>query len=234
MINKNKYEDKEDSRDLSSRSSDFCTLLEKTLPLGSQVLRETPDEYKESLKDKEIKAMEDPNRGELELEKEKVKCLRYLLSIWIQKLQRLSADYANFQKRTPKHVAEAIAYEKEKIIKTLLPALDNFAHTFANAHAAESVDAVIKGVRIIYDQIIDILKSHGVEQLNALGKKFDPSQHEAVLQKAEPQQPDGIVLEEPQKGYKLNGHVIRASRVVVNKLQKPEEKEQKPQTTDVE
>jgi len=134
------------------------------------------------------------------------------------RLQRLSADYANFQKRAPKQVADTLAYEKEKLIKTLLPALDNFEHTFANAHAAESVDAVIKGVRIIYDQIIDILKSHGVEQINALGEKFDPSQHEAVLRKVEPQQPDGIVLEEPQKGYKLNGRVIRASRVVVNKI----------------
>jgi len=138
------------------------------------------------------------------------------------RLQRLSADYANFQKRTPKQVADTIAYEKEKIMRTLLPALDNFDHTFQNTHAAENVDAFVKGVRIIYDQIIDILKSHGVEQINALGKKFDPSQHEAVRQEAQPQQPDGAVTEELQKGYKLNGRIIRASRVVVNILPKEE------------
>jgi len=138
------------------------------------------------------------------------------------RLQRLSADYANFQKRTPKQVADTIAYEKEKIMRTLLPALDNFDHTFQNTHAAENVDAFVKGVRIIYDQIIDILKSHGVEQINALGKKFDPSQHEAVRQEAQPQQPDGVVTEELQKGYKLNGRIIRASRVVVNILPKEE------------
>ena len=137
------------------------------------------------------------------------------------RLQRLSADYANFQKRAPKQVADTIAYEKETLIKTLLPALDNFEHTFANAHAAENVDAVIKGVQIIYEQILNILKSHGIEQINALGQKFDPSQHEAVLRKTDPQQPDGTVMEEHQKGYTLNGRVIRASRVVVNKL--PEE-----------
>jgi len=139
------------------------------------------------------------------------------------RLQRLSADYANFQKRAPKHVADTIAYEKEKIIRTLLPALDNFDHTFQNAQVAENLDTFVKGVRIIYDQIINILRSHGVEQINALGKKFDPSQHEAVLQKAEMQQPDGAILKELQKGYKLNGRVIRASRVVVNKL--PEEQQ---------
>lgn len=138
------------------------------------------------------------------------------------RLQRLSADYANFQKRTPKQVADTIAYEKEKIIRTLLPAMDNFEHTFQNATAAENFDTFVKGVRIIYDQIIDILKSHGVEQINALGQKFDPSQHEAVRQEAQPQQPDGAILEELQKGYKLNGRVIRASRVVVNILPKEE------------
>jgi molecular chaperone GrpE len=144
------------------------------------------------------------------------------------RLQRLSADYANFQKRTPKQVADTIAYEKERIIRTLLPAMDNFEHSFQNARAAENVDAFVKGVRIIYDQIINILKSHGVEQINALGKKFDPSQHEAVRQEAQPQQPDGAVLEELQKGYKLNGRVIRASRVVVNMLpkEKPPERQE--------
>jgi molecular chaperone GrpE len=157
------------------------------------------------------------------------------------RLQRLSADYANFQKRAPKHVADTIAYEKERIIRTLLPALDNFDHTFQNARVAESIETFVKGVRIIYDQIIDILKSHGVEQINALGKKFDPSQHEAVLQKAEMQQPDGAILKELQKGYKLNGRVIRASRVVVNKLPanqkehtEPEIEETEEETTDTE
>jgi molecular chaperone GrpE len=135
-----------------------------------------------------------------------------------EKLQRLSADYANFQKRIPKQIADTIAYEKEKIIKTLLPALDNFEHTLQNADAAENVDAFFKGVQIIYDQMLDILKSHGVEVIKALGEKFDPTVHEAMMQKAEPDTKDNVVLEEFQKGYKLNSRVIRPSKVIVNKL----------------
>ena len=134
------------------------------------------------------------------------------------KLQRVSADYANFQKRAPKQIADTISYEKEKIIKTLLPALDNFEHTLQNAHSAENVDVLVKGIEIIYDQMLDILKSHGVEQIKALGEIFDPALHEAMMQKTEPEQEKNIVLEEFQKGYKLNGRVIRPSKVIVNKL----------------
>jgi molecular chaperone GrpE len=143
------------------------------------------------------------------------------------KLQRVSADYANFQKRVARQTADTIAYEKELIIKTLLPALDNFEHTLANAQPSDNADAFVKGVRIIYDQMLDIFKSHGVEQIKALGEKFDPAQHEAMMQRAEPETADDVVLEEFQRGYRLNGRVIRPSKVIVNKLaaEQPQEDE---------
>ena len=135
-------------------------------------------------------------------------------------LQRVSADYANFQKRVPRQISDSISYEKEKIIKSLLPALDNFEHTLQNAAKSENVEVLAKGVRIIYDQMLDILKSYGVEQMKTLDHTFDPSMHEAMMRKAEPDKEDNIVLEEFQKGYKLNGRVIRPSKVVVNKLER--------------
>ena len=134
------------------------------------------------------------------------------------KLQRVSADYANFQKRVPKQISDTIGYEKERIIKSLLPALDNFEHTLQNAHSAEDVEVLIKGIRIIYDQLIEILKSHNVEQIKALGETFDPAVHEAMTQRTDEDKDQNVVLEEFQKGYKLNGRVIRPSRVIVNKL----------------
>lgn len=134
------------------------------------------------------------------------------------KLQRVSADYANFQKRVPKQIADTIGYEKERIIKTLLPALDNFEHTLQSANSAENVGVLIEGIRIIYDQLLDILRSHNVEQIEALGQQFDPAMHEAMTQQADLEKQDGVVLEEFQKGYTLNGRVIRPSRVIVNKL----------------
>jgi molecular chaperone GrpE len=159
------------------------------------------------------------------------------------KLQRVSADYINYQKRVSKQTDDTIAYEKEKVIKTLLPALDNFEHTLQNAQSAESTDVLVEGIRIIYDQILDILKSHGVERIEALGVKFDPALHEAVSQKVESEKQDSVVLEEFQKGYKLNGRVLRPSRVIVNKLpleqeipqqEHPEQEQPPDESTDVE
>jgi molecular chaperone GrpE len=173
---------------------------------------EDEDLYKTSNEESDFK------KDELEELRTEVDDLRNQKDELFAKLQRISADYSNYQKRAPKQIADTISYEKEKIIKTLLPALDNFEHTLQNAKSTENTDVLVKGVQIIYDHILDILKSHGVEQIKALGEKFNPSFHEAMMQKEEPEKEDNIVLEEFQKGYRLNGRVIRPSKVIVNKL----------------
>jgi molecular chaperone GrpE len=154
------------------------------------------------------------------------------------RLQRLSADYANFQKRSSRQTAEAVCFEREKIIKSLLPALDDFERTIKNAAAApENRDAIINGIKIIYGHMLDILKACDVEQIKAVGQKFDPFLHEAISRIADNNKEDGVILEETQRGYKLGGKVLRPSRVVVNKLQTdvPEDANSQPdETTDVE
>ena len=184
--------------------------------------KEEPKEQKQSKLTKELEELRD-RIDSLQKEKDEL----------FGKLQRVSADYANFQKRVPKQITDTICYEKERIIKTLLPALDNFESALGglrNAHSAENADVLIKGVRIIYDQMLDILKSHGVEQIKALGEKFDPALHEAMTQKVEPEREENIVLEEFQKVYKLNGRVIRPTKVIVSTLLSQQDKQE--QTTD--
>jgi molecular chaperone GrpE len=132
------------------------------------------------------------------------------------RLQRVSADYANFQKRTPKQVSDSVAYEKDKIIRSLLPILDNMDHLL-KAHAAESTNSLVQGVEIIYGHMLDTLKVHGVEQMHALGEPFDPLRHEAVMVREEPDKPADVVLEEIQKGYRTSDRILRPARVVVNK-----------------
>ena len=175
---------------------------------------------------KECRKQED----ELKKKPDTIESLRVEKDELFAKLQRVSADYANFQKRVPKQITDSIGYEKERIIKTLLPALDNFEHTLQNAHSAENVDVLVKGIRIIYDQLQDILKSHNVEQLEALGETFDPAMHQAMTQQSDPDKEENTVLEEFQKGYRLNGRVIRPSKVIVNKL--PEEQPEQQQQDD--
>ncbi len=172
-------------------------------------------------------------KSELEELRRQIESLQKEKDELFAKLQRVGADYANFQKRVPKQIADTVAYEKEKIIKTLLPALDNFEHTLQNANSAESLDVLLKGIQIIYDQMLDILKSHGVEQIKAVGEKFEPALHEAMMQRYEAEEEENIVLEEFQKGYKLNGRVIRPSKVVVNKPSS-EQEQKADQSTDAE
>lgn len=162
-------------------------------------------------------------KSELEKLRNEIGQLQNQIDELYGKLQRVSADYANFQKRCVKQTADTLLYEKEKIIKEMLPALDNFEHTLQNVHSADNTEAFVKGIRIIYEQLLDILKSHNVEQIKALGEKFDPAVHQAMMQRADQDKADSIVLEEFQKGYKLNGRVIRPSKVVVNKLESKQE-----------
>jgi molecular chaperone GrpE len=151
------------------------------------------------------------------------------------KLQRVAADYDNYQKRSLRQITEGVAHEKERIIKALLPVLDNFEHILVNLSCGVQDEQLLKGVQIIYDQLLGVLKGQGVEQIKSAGEKFDPAHHEAITQRSEQDKEDGVVLEELQKGYKLNDHVIRASRVVVNKAAgKPESEQQteEPETKD--
>jgi molecular chaperone GrpE len=149
-----------------------------------------------------------------------------------QKLQRLSADYVNYQKRAPRQIADSIVYEKEAIIKSLLPALDNFDQAIANAEKGMTLDAMHKGVQIVYSHLLDILKTHGVEVIDSAGMMFDPSMHQAISQQNDPAKEDGLVVEEFQKGYKLSGRVIRPAKVVVNKWASQPQSEQPDETTD--
>ncbi len=187
--------------------------------------------HKDKEKPKEQKQAA-PQKDELQQLHQQVEDLIKEKNEIFEKLQRVAADYENFQKRFPKQIDDTIAYKKEKIIKTLLPTLDNFEHTLQNAHSAENLNALIEGIRIIYEQLLDALKAHGVEQINALGQKFDPAMHEAMMQKTEAGQEDEAVLEEFQKGYKLNGRVIRPSRVIINKLQSEQDQQKEKPDTD--
>ena len=137
------------------------------------------------------------------------------------RLQRVYADYANFQKRVPKNIADTVAYEKERFIRTFLPVLDNLERTLREVRSSQNLDAVIRGVEIIRDQMLTILKSHGVEPIESVNEKFDPERHEAMLRRSEPDKENDIVVEEFQKGYALNGRVLRPSRVAINKVQPP-------------
>ncbi len=161
----------------------------------------------------------DPKTKELLAQIEQLKADKQELN---DKYLRLGADYANFQKRVPKQVADSVAYDKRMFFRSLLSSLDNFSHALNGAEAAvkspEAMQGWINGIRIVHRHLLDTLKTHGVESIASVGKLFDPSIHEAVTFRTEPGKPDGVVLEEFQPGYSFNGQALRPSKVIINKL----------------
>lgn len=169
-----------------------------------------------------------PSGEDMEKLRQELESVRKEKDETFARLQRVYADYANFQKRVPKQVIDTVAYERERVIKSLLPVLDNFERTLQAEASNQNLDAFVKGVEIVRDQMLGVLKSHGVEPIQAVGEKFDPERHEAMMRKHEPDKPDDIVLEEYQKGYRLEDHILRPSRVAVNKVKR----ESKPAAPD--
>ena len=149
--------------------------------------------------------------------KEKLEALEKERDEVFSRLQRLSADYANYQKRVPKQIADTVAYERERLIRTLLPICDNFELTIKKAGTGENAEMVLAGIRIIYDQMLDVLKAQEVEPIKAENEEFDPTRHEALMLRCDPDKEDSIILEECQRGYTLSGRVLRPSKVVVNR-----------------
>ncbi|MFH1370883.1 MAG: nucleotide exchange factor GrpE [Planctomycetota bacterium] len=169
---------------------------------------------------KKEQPIEEPQK-QVEQMRKQIEDLRKEKDDIFAKLQRVAADYDNFQKRSAKQITDSVAYEKDKTIKTMLPVLDDFERALAHA---ENSDSVAEGVKLVYEHLKGVLRSQGVEQIETTGQRFDPSMHEAIVQQSDDSKEDGVVLEELQKGYKLNGRVIRASRVVVNKTPAAEDK----------
>jgi molecular chaperone GrpE len=134
------------------------------------------------------------------------------------KLMRLQADFENARKRMEKERVEFLKYANEGIIVELLNVLDDLERSLEAAEKKhEDYEAFLKGVEMILANIYEILKKNDVEAIPAQGKKFDPHSHEALLQVETDEFPEGTVIEELQKGYKLGERVIRTSKVKVAK-----------------
>jgi len=128
--------------------------------------------------------------------------------------QRAQADFENYKRRKENENQELVIFAREVTVAKLLPTLDSLEQ--ALRHMPEGIDQVWKdGVLKTLDQLDKALAEMGVKKIEAVGKKFNPHFHEAVREV--PGEEDGMVVEEYQTGYELNGKVIRPSQVVISK-----------------
>ncbi len=130
---------------------------------------------------------------------------------------RLQADFNNFRKRTEKERESTYQYAAQELIGSLLPVMDNFDRALKVNIEESTLESLYKGVEMVYKQLMDVLQSNGLEEINALGEKFDPNFHHAVAQEENDEYEENTVLEIFQKGYKVKDKVIRPSMVKVSK-----------------
>lgn len=134
-----------------------------------------------------------------------------------QRFLRAQADLENFRRRTRMEQAEAAKYGALSLIEQLLPVIDNFERAMATSDENKDYDALMKGIEMIYNQMLHALEQEGLQPIEAVGEKFDPQFHQAVMQVDSEDHEEGIVVEELQKGYILKERVLRPSMVKVSK-----------------
>jgi len=143
---------------------------------------------------------------------------------YFDKLLRIQADFDNYKKRIEREKAEFVKFANAEIIYEILKILDDFERAVEAGKKKHDFDVLHKGIELIWIDFKEFLKQKGLEEIKAKGKPFDPHEHDAMMQEETEEHPENYVVEELQKGYKLNDRVIRPAKVKVSK--KPQKKEE--------
>ena len=143
-----------------------------------------------------------------ELDKLQKQCDEYLDG-W----KRSQAEMQNLQKTTEKQMSEFRKYACEDMLMQILPLVDYFKHAFAAVPEEEKDSSWMQGMKHIQDYLYKFLEDNNIEEIETVGKKFDPELHEAI--KEEEGEKNNIILKETQSGFKLNGKVVQPAKVVI-------------------
>jgi len=139
------------------------------------------------------------------------------------KYVRAVAELENYKKRATRERIDSLKYGQESLIKDILPLVDNLDRAMDHACTSNDFEAFKEGLRLIQNQLNCCLEKQGVEKIEAAGRVFDPNVHEAMLQVESPDHQNNQVVQEFEKGYLLNGRLLRPAKVSVCRL--PTEKE---------
>lgn len=132
------------------------------------------------------------------------------------KYLRLYADFENYRKRVSKERLDLLKYAGEDVLKLLIPVMDDFERAMKAAAQATDIKMIKEGEQLIYNKFKILFTNSGLAEMNATGKIFDPELHDAVTNIPAPTEDmKGKVVEEIEKGYWLNGKVVRHAKVVV-------------------
>ena len=153
--------------------------------------------------------------------KKKLEDCEKISSEYLAGWQRARAEFLNYKKEEMERIAGLVVYANEELILKILPILDNFDVAEKKIPEDLKGNENFKGILQIKAQILDFLKSQGVEEIKSVGEKFDPNFHEVVEEVADARRPQvkesGVIIDEVQKGYKINGRLLRPAKVKITK-----------------
>jgi molecular chaperone GrpE len=148
----------------------------------------------------------DPKIAELEKEIENLK----------DRFLRKAAEFENYKRRTENDQLNLIKYSAVSFILKMLPVMDDFERSLEHIEEAKDINALKKGLKLVYEKLSKVLDAEGVKKIEAVGKPFDVNFHEAIMQKKDDSVEPHTVVDEVEKGYLYKDKVIRHSKVIVS------------------
>lgn len=171
----------------------------------------TKDEAKEQANDAETRAEELLEEAVAEAQPE----LSPEEESWKVQYLRLAAEFDNFKKRTTREKQQLVRFANEGLLKKILPIADDMSRALTAAEQSDNKDALKEGIQLIHKKLKTTLHDQGLQEIPALGQKFDDSLHEAIASMpVEDEDKKGTVIEEVEKGYLYNGKVLRYAKVI--------------------
>ena len=129
---------------------------------------------------------------------------------------RTQADFENYKKRAAREKEEGIKYANSSLLERLIAIVDNFELGLEAARAEGEGSPIFSGMSMVLKQLMDFLKDNGLQPIDATGQKFDPNLHEAIAHEASEEFPEGVVIRQTRRGYRMKDRLLRPSSVVVS------------------
>jgi len=129
---------------------------------------------------------------------------------------RSQADFENYKKRAAREKDEAIKYANIALLEKLITIVDNFELGLEAARAEGENSPVFSGMSMVLKQLMDFLKENGLQPIDATGQKFDPNLHEAIAHEPSDEFPEGVVVRQTRRGYRMKDRLLRPSSVAVS------------------
>ncbi|MGW8256464.1 MAG: nucleotide exchange factor GrpE [Thermoguttaceae bacterium] len=133
-----------------------------------------------------------------------------------QRILRSQAELDNYRKRAARELDDQLRYANLPLLRDLLPVIDNMQRAIEAAEKTDCGGGLLDGVKLVYQQLADVLKQHHCLRIEAINAPFDPHLHHAILQQPSEEHPENTVLLVTQEGYQLYDRVVRPSQVIVS------------------